>query len=96
MENYHEIFGCCVTIDFHGDVISIDDLEVEPDGVSCAPGKVYVRCGWCNCWMQHRRKTFKCPECETVVKDADIYDAIQDENNRQLKEWEDDYREDWE
>ena len=89
MNDYFEYFGCYAVCQ-KGRVQALFDLDGTEDGDSL-PGsvKTLAWCGDCGCWMKHRKVTFKCPSCGQVVKDSDIYEAIQEENIKGLEDYED-------
>lgn len=60
------------------DVCDLDERVGEPyegdEAGTC------VKCGNCDCWMVHKKTSWKCPECGAVVSHSKVYDAIQDKN----------------
>lgn len=69
--------------------ISTDRLsELESVGADCIEGDVpiYITCNKCWCYMETIGGDFVCPECGAKVSENQVYDKIQEENNRFLKD----------
>lgn len=78
--DYGEYYGCYVVF-VNKEIVDIRDLE-EPMGDPYIGDEMHtcVKCGYCDCWMEHKKKTWKCPECGASVRQSKVYDAIQEEN----------------
>lgn len=96
MQNYGEYFGCYAVYKDRQIVEFIDVFKPIKNAVGLGDKfPTYVKCGNCNCWMEHKVRSFKCPKCGCLVTDSKVMEAMTEDNLRNEQKMMDEYDTYW-
>ena len=89
--DYHEYYGCFAVYQDR-QIVGVYDLP-GPMDIPWIGDEMHtcVKCGNCDCWMEHKKKSWKCPKCGTSVTQSKVYEAIDVDNRKSLEDYEDYY-----
>lgn len=91
MDDYRKYYGFCANVK-NGRIVGFDDLMYDNiDNVPEGTLFEFVYCEDCDCYMDRKPKSWKCPKCGRMIRWSTVMDALADDTKRTAIDEDNDY-----